>query len=161
MVAGSPANDRSEVPAASATAGPGGVQATQEGAAGLGGWGQCEQVGRLGKRAAVRAAGERQDPHRLPALPAQGEHWCEGGRDGENLIGRREARFQRSESHTESGLYPVSSGEQLEPCEQPVNIDKGESYRPRLAVGMRTRLQQETEPMIPGSTPRRGLERER
>lgn len=45
---------------------------------------------------------------------------------------------ERSESHTEkSGLYPISSREQLEPCEQQINIIKGESYRLQFFVGMR------------------------
>lgn len=41
--------------------------------------------------------------HMLPALLAQEEDFCKEGRDEENLIGRKEARFQRFQR----GLNPT------------------------------------------------------
>lgn len=53
----------------------------------------------------VRAAWEKPKvQHMLPALLAQEEDFCKEGRDEENLIGRKEARFQRGLNPTQRSL---------------------------------------------------------
>lgn len=48
--------------------------------------------------------GKAQRPAKLPALLAQEWDLCKEGRDEENLIGRKEARFQRGLNPSQRSL---------------------------------------------------------